>query len=311
MRACAIVFLVFLGTTAGSASLAPESIVYGRQGDLWLTTLGGGSHLLVGGEGADELPAWAPDGRRIAFVRSRFDPADPDVLESMGVWIAGADGRRRQSVTRGRGASDPAWSPDGRRLAWVKGDGVYLSRWDGTHRVRIVFRADPSAPSWSRDGRRIAFVVSTELRLVDAGGTHQRLLARGVDGDSAPAWSPDGRRVAFTSRAGVSVVSSTGGRPKLLARGYQSPAWSPHGRSIAVVRRGVFLVPASGGSPRRLTRGADTEVTWSPDSRRLAFVRGTIAGDIYVVDATGSGLRNLTRTPRLDERNPAWRPRSS
>jgi TolB protein len=311
MRICAIVVLAFLGTAAGSASLAPESIAYERQGDLWLTKLGGGSHLFVGGEGMDDLPAWAPDGRRIAFVRSRFDPGDPDVLESMGVWIAGADGRRRQSVTRGRGASDPAWSPDGRRLAWVRGDGVYLSRWDGTHRVRIVLRADPSAPSWSPDGRRIAFVVSTELRLVDVGGTHQRLLARGVDGDSAPAWSLDGRRLAFTGRAGVSVVSSTGGRPKLLARGYESPAWSPDGRTIAVVRRGVFLVSASGGNPRRLTRGDDSEVTWSSDSSLLAFVRGTIAGDIYVVDATGSGLRNLTRTPRLDERNPAWRPRAS
>jgi len=106
-------------------------------------------------------------------------------------------------------------------------------------------------------------------------------------------------------------VSSTGGRPKLLARGYESPAWSPDGRTIAVVRRGVFLVSASGGNPRRLTRGDDSEVTWSSDSSLLAFVRGTIAGDIYVVDATGSGLRNLTRTPRLDERNPAWRPRAS
>jgi Tol biopolymer transport system component len=111
---------------------------------------------------------------------------------------------------------------------------------------------------------------------VDAGGRQQRLLARGVDGDSAPVWSPDGHLLAFAGRRAG--------------------------------KTGVFLVLAVGGSPRRLTHGADTEVTWSPDSRRLAFRRGVLVGDLWVVDASGEGLHNLTRTPRLDERDPAWRP---
>jgi Tol biopolymer transport system component len=48
---------------------------------------------------------------------------------------------------------------------------------------------------------------------------------------------------------------------------------------------------------------------WSPEGRRIAFRRDLLVGDIYVLNADGSGLRNLTRTPKLDERQPAWRPR--
>jgi hypothetical protein len=45
------------------------------------------------------------------------------------------------------------------------------------------------------------------------------------------------------------------------------------------------------------------------DGRTIAFRRGLFVGDIYLVNVDGSRLRNLTRTPKLDERQPAWRPR--
>jgi Tol biopolymer transport system component len=72
---------------------------------------------------------------------------------------------------------------------------------------------------------------------------------------------------------------------------------------------GLFLVGGRGGRARRLTRGLDTQPAWSPDGRRLAFRRGLLTGDIHVVDVEGRGLRNLTRTTKLDERDPDWRPR--
>ena len=66
MRVCAIVVVALLATAAGSASVAPESIVYVRQDprgvDLWLARLDGHAHLLVGGQGEDDSPTWSSDG---------------------------------------------------------------------------------------------------------------------------------------------------------------------------------------------------------------------------------------------------------
>ena len=319
---------VTLAVPTASTGARRDMIVFVRQDpqaaglnagvDLWtIAAAGGHARRLVGGAGWDEQPAWSPDGSRIAFARSIFTPGEPDIgLKSLDVWTVAAHGRGWRKLTRD-GSSSPDWSPDGRRLVLGRGDGVVVVRRDGSRKRRIVRRDDPAAPTWSPDGKRIAFIPPGELRIVGATGRGQRLLARGADSGGSPSWSPDGSRIAFAGRRtleGVFVVPSRGGRSRLLARDYVEPAWSPDGRTVAVVRAGtrreagLFLVAARGGRPHRLTRGLDTQPEWSPDGRRLAFRRGDANGDIYIVGADGQGLRNLTRTTRLDERDPAWRP---
>ena len=321
---------VTLAAPTASTGARRDMIVFVRQDpqtaglnagvDLWtIAASGGGARRLVGGQGWDETPAWSPDGNRIAFARSVYAPGEPDVaLIGVDVWTVAADGRGRRNLTRDAGSTSPVWSPGGRRIAFARGDGVLVVRRDGSRKRRIVRRDDPAAPTWSPDGHRIAFIPPGELRIVGATGRGQRLLARGADSGSSPSWSPDGSRIAFDGRRtveGVFVVPWRGGRSRLLARGFVEPAWSPDGRTVAVVRAGtpreagLFLVVARGGRPHRLTRGLDTQPEWSPDGRRLAFRRGDANGDIYVVGADGRGLRNLTGTPRLDERDPDWRPR--
>jgi TolB protein len=284
--------------------------------DLWLVdTKGGKPARLVGDSGWDEAPAWSPDGSLVAFQRSVYEPAEPDpILQSLDVWTVRVSGRRRRNLTRGGSASLPAWSPDGRRLAYAQGDGIYLIRRDGSGKMRIVRRYDPGRPAWSPDGRRVAFTVPGELRVVGADGGGQRLVARGAGSGSSVSWSSDGRLIAYSGQAGVMVVPWQRGGPRLVARGFVEPAWAPSGRRLAVVREGtkreggIFVVGAQGG-PRRLTREFDTQPVWSPDGRALAFRRGVLIGDICVVRADGRGVRNLTRTLRLDERDPSWRPR--
>jgi len=335
LRLLTLACLLFaLASVAGAARSAPAPagvIAFVREDpiradinagvDLWIVrTDRRGARKIVGSSGWDESPAWSPDGSRIAFEKSIYEAGDrEDILKAVDVWTAGADGRGRRNVTHDGSASSPAWSPDGRTLAFGRGNGIFVVRRDGSRKRHIARRADPGAPAWSPDGRRIAFAPPGELRIVGANGTGERLIARGASSDTRAVWSPDGRSLAYRGTrggaSGVFVVSSAGGRPRLLSRRDEEALWSPDGRRIALVRAGtpreagIFLAAPDGRGRRRLTTGLDTEPAWSPDGRRIAFRRGLLVGDIYVVNADGSGLRNLTRTPKLDERQPAWRPR--
>jgi hypothetical protein len=173
------------------------------------------------------------------------------VLVGGGVYVVG----RGHSRLVAPGASDPAWSPDGRRLAYVApGDG----------------------------GLGDVFVA-------DANGTHIGAITH-TDGEdeTSPSWSPDGRRLVFEQEGRIAIVRADGSKPRILARG-EEPAWSPGGRRIAFQRSGdLFVVAAAGGRPRALTASVSWELSpaWSPDGRRLAFAsdEGSTAFDIRILD---------------------------
>jgi TolB protein len=180
---------------------------------------------------------------------------------------------------------------------------------------------------WSPDGRKIAFVRSIrdrsvtiegvphpgrllrqETYVMNADGSGQRLLARG----SAPAWSPDGRKIALRSaRDGngeVYVVNVDGSGLRRLTRNPGpdgGPFWSPNGRKLFFEGRGdIHVMNTDGSGQRNLTRNPapprdanDYAPRLSPDGRKIAFVSkrdGT--QQIYVMNADGSGLRRLTRS---------------
>ena len=278
-----------------------------------------GARRLVGTSGWDEHPAWSPDGRRIAFDKGIYEAGQQDSLRTIDVWIVGVDGHGSRNVTHDGSATAPAWSPKGNALAYARGDGVFIVRPNGSGKRHAGRRADPTEPAWSPDGRRVAFTTPGEVWIASASGAGQRRLAQGASSDTRAVWSPDGRSVSYFGNRGrtfgLFAVRLAGGRLRLLSRSEERGIWSPDGRRLALVRlgtpreAGIFLAGPDGRGKRRLTRGLDTEPTWSPDGRRLAFRRGLLVGDIYVVGIDGSDLRNLTRTPKLDERQPAWQPR--
>ena len=125
-----------------------------------------------------------------------------------------ADGSNQRRLTSNDARDrDPAWSPDGRRIAFSsERDGnseIYVMNADGSGLTRITNNSDyDGVPAWSPDGRRIAFASrrdgNSEIYAMNADGSNQTRLTNRSASDWYPSWSPDGRRIAFSSQAGGS-----------------------------------------------------------------------------------------------------------
>jgi Tol biopolymer transport system component len=216
--------------------------------------------------------------------------------------------------------SDPAWSPDGARLAFdSRRVGGQRDLWvlePGGSFTRLTDDArDDAYPTWSPDGTEIAWAAgpsgSREIWVADArDGSGAKRVTSGHD-DLFPAWSSTGL-IAFQRRAGsqweVWVVRPDGSGPVVRISvgdgGGSNPAWSPDGKRFAFVRpvagvNRIFIVDANGSSDLvELTRGdaCDCELpTWSPDGTQIAYVgpRGTIR-PIMIISAKGGTARRVT-----------------
>jgi hypothetical protein len=249
----------------------------------------------------------SPDGTRVAYsCTEAFGPA---------ICSSRRDGSDFRLLTPGRLADQPAWSPDGEKIA---------------------FRG------WAAGGPPGIFNPA-DIYVMDVDGSNVARLTTGVknvDSYESPTWSPrqaDGSyRLAFAHatraedgvmRANIVSIRADGDDAKqVTVAGDQTdaePTWSPDGQTIAFIRTGgeaggdLWLVNATGGGERALMTaaiepsGAQRAPSWSPDGRRIAFasdheiISNYIAWQIYTVRVDGTHLVRQT-SGTAEKGNPAW-----
>lgn len=219
-----------------------------------------------------QSPAIAPDGR-VAFVVQTNDGEHDERLTS--IWLADPPGaghpeRGARSFTSGTKDAAPRFSPDGRTLAFVRGE---------------------------QEGRK-------RLYLISVGGGEARALGETREGISDPRWSPDGRRIAFVAmadrapEAGVFLDERSGARHIRTLRYKSDEAGLSDGR-----RRHLFVVDVETGKTTQITRGEfdAAQPCWSPEGTEIAFAaqidlpETSFRSDVWIVDAAGGERRPLTR----------------
>jgi Tol biopolymer transport system component/serine/threonine protein kinase len=247
------------------------------------------------------------------------------------------DGTGVRNLTNSKSAnSHPAWSPDGRKIAFASDrDGVlniYVMDHDGKNIKPLTSVRDPCwAPAWSPDGKKIAFCRTMNngvfIFIMEADGRNVRRLTN--QNAYYPAWSPDGKNILFASQPSgrgfhLFVVNADGTNPKELTKhdnklGYAYPSWSPDGKKIAWSDHvgnalEVYTADADGKNAKRITKlgGMNRYPAWSSDGQRVVFHHSEgKAGILYVIGADGENLKSLLKDEApVDGGRPEWRPSS-
>jgi TolB protein len=245
------------------------------------------------------------------------------------IWTVQPDGTQ----TKLAAGSQPAWSPDGSRIAYVHTarfgfPNVWTMAADGSDKTQLTSGSNYRAqPAWSPDGTRLVFVIGHgsghDLATIDEATPRDDpvLVTDTHDADEAhPAWSPTGTRIAYDVLAcpsgelcsfRIGVVAPDGGNYQLLtpATGDEEiePDWSPDASTLLFgSTRGtgssffdfdIYSIPASGGAVTRvLTAPAGTKnlsPAWSPDGTRFAFVHVRTNGKVSIRAAAADGTSSV------------------
>ena len=215
-----------------------------------------------------EGPAWSADGRSIAYVKFFRSTLGGIVVNS----AIGEDERAipLPDVVLETHYANPAWSPDGKRIAMhhpVSGFLFLMRSSTGSDVTQLTTRSGRS-PDWSPDGETILFACGTAICVVKVDGTGLTTLTSGSD----PVWPPDGTRILIArdpeSSGGVWVMNADGtGQLQVIEGNASSPSWSPDGAAFVTSiidgsQQDIFRVDVATGAAVNLTNGNSRN--WDP-----------------------------------------------
>ena len=329
------------GTTDSSPVWSPDGrfVAFSRYGEqehsiYIVSTLGGAERKLY--SGAPSFPAldWSPDSKFIAF--SAAPPGHSSSNISL-LALETLETRKLSESIVGNQDWGPAFSPEGKQLAFVRTNGtltkgeIFVMSANGRGARRLTFDDAwiPTPPAWTRDGKSIVFSsarsgLPTLWRIPVSGGLPVQVTQVGVTA-FRPTVAPTGHRLAFEQKMGSSslwsldlarIGQNDAHRQVTASKGRNGAAeLSPDGTRIVFVsdRSGsdeIYICNADGSNLLQVTNLGNARTPgiprWSPDGQKIAF-DAVIGGHtaIFVIQANGGPPRPLT-DPASDNLNPSW-----
>jgi Tol biopolymer transport system component len=230
-------------------------------------------------------------------------------FDQIAVYVSNLDGTNRKQVFQqdGGGAFSPAWSPDGRWIAFGYG---------------AFFGARESKPA--------------QLMMISADGSEKRELTSGPLNSGFPSWAPDGKHIVYRvwtkDARSLQILNLDQGKSTQLTSGNDNfPTWSPLGDLIGFTREtggtssyDIFTIRPDGTGLKQLTDapGNDAHCAWSPDAKYIVFSSSRLGfrdeaplydgspqpyAELFVMNADGSNQRPIT-DDKWEEGTPAWVP---